>query len=82
LTLTPLGGSQTTVTGDVGRYAAFAALANGTARLADYYRAQAEKLLPVVWVETGQDVHLVLQQGLTLEGLAATAAVSSPVATE
>jgi len=75
--ITPLGGSQTTVTGDVGKYAAFSSLATGAARLADFYRAQAEKLLPVVWVETGQDVHLVLQQGLTLDGLPATAAGES-----
>jgi conjugal transfer pilus assembly protein TraB len=80
--LTPLGGSQTTVTGDAGRYAAFAALATGTARLADFYRAQAEKLLPVVWVEAGQDVHLVLQQGLSLDGLPATAVGPPATATE
>jgi hypothetical protein len=68
------------VTGDVGRYAAFSALATATARLADFYRGLAEKLLPVVWVEAGQDVHLVLQQGLTLDGLPATVALPAPLA--
>ncbi|MGE3540222.1 MAG: TraB/VirB10 family protein [Candidatus Tectimicrobiota bacterium] len=72
--ITPLGGSQTTLSGDVGKYAAFSSLATGTARLADFYQAQAEKLLPVVWVETGQDVHLVLQHGLRLDGLPASTA--------
>jgi conjugal transfer pilus assembly protein TraB len=73
--VTPLGGSLSTVTGDTGKFAAFAALSTASARVADFYLAQAEQLLPVVWVESGQDVQLVLQQGVTLEGLSATAAL-------
>jgi hypothetical protein len=73
--ITPLGGSQSVVTGDTGKYAAFSALATASARVADFYLAQAEQLLPVVWVASGLDVQLVLQQGVTLEGLPATAAL-------
>jgi conjugal transfer pilus assembly protein TraB len=73
--ITPLGGSQSAITGDTGKYAAFSALATASARVADFYLAQAEQLLPVVWVASGQDVQLVLQQGVTLEGLPATAAL-------
>jgi hypothetical protein len=73
--VTPLGGSLSTVTGDTGKFAAFSALSTASARVADFYLAQAEQLLPVVWVESGQDVQLVLQQGVTLEGLPATAAL-------
>jgi hypothetical protein len=73
--ITPLGGSQSVVTGDTGKFAAFSALSTASAKVADFYLAQAEQLLPVVWVESGQDVQLVLQQGVTLTGLPATAAV-------
>jgi conjugal transfer pilus assembly protein TraB len=73
--VTPLGGSLSTVTGDTGKFAAFSALSTASARVADFYLAQAEQLLPVVWVESGQEVQLILQQGVTLEGLPATAAL-------
>jgi conjugal transfer pilus assembly protein TraB len=76
--VTPLGGSLSTVTGDVGKFAAFSALAQGSARIADFYLDQAAQLLPVVWVEAGKRVHLVMQQGITIEGLPATAAVPRP----
>jgi conjugal transfer pilus assembly protein TraB len=76
--ITPLGGSQSVVTGDTGKFAAFSALSTASAKVADFYLAQAEQLLPVVWVESGQDVQLVLQQGITLEGLPATAALPRP----
>jgi conjugal transfer pilus assembly protein TraB len=73
--ITPLGGAQSIVTGDTGKFAAFSALATASARVADFYLAQAEQLLPVVWVESGLEVQLVMQQGITLEGLPATAAL-------
>jgi hypothetical protein len=76
--ITPLGGSQSVVTGDTGKFAAFSALATASARVADFYLGQAEQLLPVVWVPSGLDVQLVLQQGVTLEGLPATAALPRP----
>jgi conjugal transfer pilus assembly protein TraB len=76
--VTPLGGSLNTVTGDVGKFAAFSALATASARMADFYLDQAAQLLPVVWVEAGKRVHLVVQQGITIEGLPATAAVPRP----
>jgi hypothetical protein len=66
------------VTGDVGKFAAFSALATASARIADFYLDQAAQLLPVVWVEVGKRVHLVMQQGITIEGLPATAAVPRP----
>jgi hypothetical protein len=76
--ITPLGGSQSVVTGDTGTFAAFSALATASARVADFYLGQAEQLVPVVWVPSGLDVQLVLQQGVTLEGLPATAALPRP----
>jgi hypothetical protein len=76
--VTPLGGSLNTVTGDVGKYAAFSALSQASARLADFYLSQAEQLLPVVWVEAGTSVQLVLQQGITIDGLPAVATVPRP----
>jgi hypothetical protein len=76
--VTPLGGSLNTVTGDVGKYAAFSALSQASARLADFYLSQAEHLLPVVWVEAGTSVQLVLQQGITIDGWPAVATVPRP----
>jgi hypothetical protein len=73
--ITPLGGSQSVVTGDTGTFAAFSALSTASARVAEFYLGQAEQLVPVVWVPSGLDVQLVLQQGVTLEGLPATAAL-------
>ena len=77
--VTPLGGSLNTVTGDVGKFAAFSALSTASARIADFYLDQAAHLLPVVWVESGKAVNLVVQQGITIEGLPAMAGVPRPV---
>ena len=67
--VTPFGGTQTTITGNVGETAGFAALAHAAARLSDFYLQQAERLLPVLWVETHAPARLVLLEGLSLEDL-------------
>jgi hypothetical protein len=80
--VTPFGGTQTTVTGNVGEMAGFSALANASAQLSQFYLSQAEKLLPVLWVEAGTPSRLVLQEGLALDGLPTSTLVSTGGLTE
>ena len=47
--VTPLGGTLTTQTGQVGETAGFAALAQAAAQLSQFYLQQAERLMPVLW---------------------------------
>ena len=70
--VTPLGGTLTTQTGQVGETAGFAALAQAAAQLSQFYLQQAERLMPVLWAESGSPAHLVLQEGLALDGLPTT----------
>ena len=70
--ITPFGGTITAQTGQVGETAGFAALAQATAQLSQFYLQQAERLMPVLWTESGSPAHLVLQEGLTLDGLPTT----------
>jgi transcription elongation GreA/GreB family factor len=67
--VTPLGGTITTQTGQVGETAGFAALAQAAAQLSQFYLQQAERLLPVLWAASGSPARLVLQEGLALDGL-------------
>ena len=67
--ITPFGGTITTQTGQVGETAGFAALAQATAQLSQFYLQQAERLMPVLWAESDSPAHLVLQEGLALDGL-------------
>jgi conjugal transfer pilus assembly protein TraB len=74
--ITPFGGQQSAVTGNVGELAGFSALSNAAAQLSQFYLQQASQLLPVLWVESGTPARLVLQEGLALEGLPTTTTVS------
>jgi conjugal transfer pilus assembly protein TraB len=75
--VTPFGGTTTTVTGNVGEMAGFSALANAAASLSQFYLSQAEKLMPVLWVEAGAASRLVLQEGLALDGLPTSTILST-----
>jgi len=75
--LTPLGGSVNAQTGNVGEMAGFSALAHASAQLSQFYLQQAEKLMPVLWLESGTAARLVLQEGLPLEGLPTSIMVST-----
>jgi hypothetical protein len=73
--ITPLGGQQAAVTGNVGELAGFSALSNAAAQLSQFYLSQASQLLPTLWLESNTSVRLVLQEGLALEGLPLTTTV-------
>ena len=75
--ITPFGGTITTQTGQVGEMAGFAALAQAAAQLSQFYLQQAERLMPVLWAESGSPAHLVLQEGLALDGLPTSITLSS-----
>jgi conjugal transfer pilus assembly protein TraB len=75
--ITPLGGTLITQTGQVGETAGFAALAQAAAQLSQFYLQQAERLMPVLWTASGSPAHLVLQEGLALDGLPTTTTLSS-----
>jgi hypothetical protein len=62
--VSPLGVTTSTTAG-VGQHVA--------RRIAELYLERAEALLPVVWVEPFHQVYLYLLEGVTIEGLAATA---------
>ena len=42
-----------------------------TERIQEFFLQRAEEILPVVWVESGTPVYLVMLEGLTIDGLAA-----------
>jgi len=42
-----------------------------TDRIQEFFLARAEEILPVVWVESGTSVYVVMLEGLTIEGLPA-----------
>ena len=42
-----------------------------TNRIQEFFLQRAEEILPVVWVESGTPVYLVMLEGLTIEGLPA-----------
>jgi Bacterial conjugation TrbI-like protein len=62
--VSPLGVTTSTTAG-VGQYVA--------RRIAELYLERAEALLPVVWVEPFHQVYLYLLEGVTIDGLTATA---------
>jgi hypothetical protein len=62
--VSPLGVTTSTTAG-VGQYVA--------GRIAELYLERAEALLPVVWVKPYHTVYLYLLEGITIEGLTATA---------
>jgi hypothetical protein len=54
--------------GQYGETAGFAALANASAQLSNFYLSQASQLLPTLWLESNTPVRIVLQEGIALEG--------------
>ncbi len=69
-TLSPLTGAGTTVvTGDTVKYGAALGAGEAAEGLAKYYLNLAEKAVPVIEVDPGRDVTLVIQPGIQEDGL-------------
>jgi len=80
ITISPFTGTTTTtVNGNVAKYAGYAGLAKTANRLARHYLTIARYLTPAIHVPSNVDVHLVMLQGVTIEGLHADALQAEPV---
>ncbi len=73
------GTTTTTVNGNVAKYAGYAGLAKTANRLARHYLTIARYLTPAIHVPSNVDVHLVMLQGVTIEGLHADDLQAEPV---
>lgn len=76
----PLGTTATIESGKVGQAAAGQGVATAMDRLADYYIRLAEQLFPVIEIDSGRKVDVVLTAGVDL-GAAALAAAATPAGT-
>lgn len=63
---TPLGGSQSIVTGDQAKYIAAGGAADAASQVTQWYLKQAENLLPTINVGSGQDVWVIMQDSVDL----------------
>jgi hypothetical protein len=80
ITISPFTGTTTTtVNGNVAKYAGYAGLAKTANRLARHYLTIARYLTPAIHVPSNVDVHLVMLQGVTIEGLHADDLQAEPV---
>ncbi len=68
-TTTPIGGTQTQITGNTALYGAYSGLAQSASRLAGFYERHLESLVPAIFVPAGIQGAAVIQAGVTLEGL-------------
>jgi hypothetical protein len=76
--VTPLGGSQGTVTGDPLKFAGYRAMASGFGRLSDMVSSRAQEIVPAIYVANARRVTVAFISGATLEGLEPPAAPPSP----
>ncbi len=63
---TPLGGSQSIVTGDQAKYIAAGGASEAASQVTQWYLKQAENLLPTINVGSGQNVWVVMQDSVDL----------------
>jgi conjugal transfer pilus assembly protein TraB len=73
------GAAFSAVTGDSTRYAAYAGLSETANQLARYYLHLANQITPAIQIPAGVEVHLVMNEGVTIDGLYADDIASEPV---
>jgi conjugal transfer pilus assembly protein TraB len=64
--VTPLGGSQSVLTGDTGKYIAAGGASDAAGMVTQWYLKQAQNLLPTINVGSGQNVWVVMQDQVDL----------------
>ena len=64
--MNPQGVSTSTVTGEEGRYIAAGGAATAASMVTQWYLKQAQSLLPTINVGSGQDVWIIMQDGVEL----------------
>ena len=69
ISTTPLGGTQTSVGGNTAQFAALQGLATTAERMSRFFERQLETLVPVIFVRAGTTGAVVIQNGVTIEGL-------------
>lgn len=73
------GATITGVTGDTTRYAAYAGLSETANQLARYYLRLANQITPAIQIPSGVDVHVIMDKGVTIDGLPADDLAAEPV---
>lgn len=73
------GAAFSAVTGDSTRYAAYAGLSETANQLARYYLHLANQITPAIQIPAGVEVHLVMNEGVMIDGLYADDIASEPV---
>jgi hypothetical protein len=64
--VTPLGGSQTVLTGDQGKFIAAGGASDAAGQVTQWYLKQAQNLLPTINVGSGQGVWVIMQDQVDL----------------
>jgi hypothetical protein len=68
--LSPVSGAAfSAVTGDTTRYAAYAGLSETAHQLSRYYLQLANQITPAIQIPANLDVHVVMNEGVTIDGL-------------
>ncbi len=63
------GAAFSAVTGDTTRYTAYAGLSETAHQLSRYYLRLANQITPAIQIPANLDVHLVMNEGVTIDGL-------------
>jgi conjugal transfer pilus assembly protein TraB len=66
--VTPLGGSQSTVTGDPLRFAGYKSLGSAFGRLGDMVSQRLQEIVPAIHVANAKTITVAFINGVTLEG--------------
>lgn len=78
--VTPLGGSQSTVTGDPLRFAGYKSLSTALGRLGEMVSQRLNEVVPAIHVPNARTVTVAFISGVTLEGFENPEPPSSPYA--
>jgi len=73
------GATFSAVTGDTTRYAAYARLADTANQLSRYYLHLANQITPAIEIPADEHVHLVMNEGVTIDGYDVDLRTSTPV---
>jgi len=78
--LSPVSGAEfSAVTGDTTRYAAYAGLSETAHQLSRYYLQLANQITPAIQIPANLDVHVVMNEGVTIDGLSVDDLAPEPV---
>jgi hypothetical protein len=76
--VTPLGGTQSAVTGDPLRYAGYKSLSSAFGRLGDMVSQRLNEVVPAIYVANARPITVAFISGATLEGYEAPEISASP----